>query len=165
MTLDLTKLISGVQSQIDFEFEFALDKSYLESIGSVDASLFKVSGYLKKLSERYDLTLTYSGEVVFECHRCLQNVKLTLKNDIKRIVVSERESDVDAEWLTYEGYAIPLVPILEEDITLILPLQVLCAESCKGLCPSCGVDLNKETCTCDETKIDPRLEALKHLFT
>ena len=32
-------------------------------------------------------------------------------------------------------------------------------------CPHCGKDLNNGMCECDEAKIDPRLEALKNLFT
>ncbi|MGX8797934.1 YceD family protein [Fusibacter sp. JL298sf-3] len=165
MNLDLTKLISGLQDQMVFDFELELDKSFMESIGSVDASVIRVSGVVKKLEKRYVLTFTYSGEATFECHRCLQPVTITLENSAERLLVPTRDFDEEEDWVELVGRDLMLVPILEEDITLNLPLQVLCTETCNGLCPQCGIDLNKETCVCNESKIDPRLEALKHLFT
>lgn len=162
MNLDLSKIISGVQNQLNFNFDFVLDKSYMESIGSVEASAFKVFGTVKRLEKRYDLNLTYSGEIVFECHRCLKSVSLHFEDSMQRLLVTKVETEEDQEWLTLESSVLDLRPILEEEITLNLPLQVLCANNCNGLCPGCGVDLNIETCTCEETKIDPRLEALKH---
>lgn len=165
MNLDLSKLISGVQSELQFEFEHELNKSYMESIGSVDANPFRVSGTVKRLEKRFALSFTYSGDVTFECHRCLQQVNMTLENDVERLIVQSLEHSFDEDWVELSGPLLELAPILEEDITLNLPLQVLCTDDCKGLCPTCGIDLNKETCECDESKIDPRLEALKQLFT
>lgn len=165
MNLDLSKLISGIQNEVIFDFEYEPNKSYMESIGSVQSSVIRVFGKVKKLEKRFDLTFSYSGEVAFECHRCLQTVKITLKNDVERIVVQSLSPDSVEDWVQLNGPNLDLVSILEEDITLNLPLQVLCTENCKGLCAHCGIDLNKETCECDESKIDPRLEALKQLFT
>jgi uncharacterized protein len=36
---------------------------------------------------------------------------------------------------------------------LLIPLNPLCSNNCKGLCPSCGADLNKERCTCADKNI------------
>jgi uncharacterized protein len=41
-----------------------------------------------------------------------------------------------------------LTESVREDILLALPQACLCREDCRGLCPSCGKDLNKETCSC-----------------
>jgi uncharacterized protein len=30
----------------------------------------------------------------------------------------------------------------------MIPAKHLCRESCKGLCPRCGANLNEETCEC-----------------
>jgi uncharacterized protein len=42
-----------------------------------------------------------------------------------------------------------------------MPLNPLCREDCKGLCPQCGTNLNTETCDCAQEWEDPRLAALK----
>ena len=165
MNLDVSKVIKGLQNQADFEFNLALEKPFLESIECVNASDISVSGNLRKIGKRYELTLSYSGDLVFECHRCLKEVNINLENTLERILVATLETEVNEEWILLEGNVLNLTPVLEEDITLNLPLQILCHEDCAGLCPQCGKDLNKGMCECDETQIDPRLEALKNLFT
>ena len=42
----------------------------------------------------------------------------------------------------------PLGPALREELILRVPDYVVCSESCRGLCPSCGVNLNETTCEC-----------------
>ena len=34
------------------------------------------------------------------------------------------------------------------EITLALPMNLLCRDDCRGLCPVCGADLNREKCSC-----------------
>ena len=53
-------------------------------------------------------------------------------------------------------------PLLREQFVLAVPYAPLCSETCKGLCPQCGIDLNSHTCACQKP-IDPRLAALKGL--
>jgi uncharacterized protein len=50
-----------------------------------------------------------------------------------------------------------------EQFVLALPFKPLCSETCKGLCPTCGADLNEGPCGCDEGGLDPRLAALRTL--
>jgi uncharacterized protein len=45
-----------------------------------------------------------------------------------------------------------------------LPMHPLCKQSCKGICPQCGADLNVSPCTCENDNVDIRLEKLKNLF-
>ena len=165
MNLELSRVIKGLQKQADFECDLELEKSFLESIECVNASAIKAFGNVKKIDRRYELTLSYSGDLVFECHRCLKNVNISLENTVERVLVTSNESDENEEFILIEDGVLELSSVVEEDITLNLPLQILCNEDCAGLCPQCGKDLNNGMCECDETKIDPRLEALKNLFT
>jgi uncharacterized protein len=54
--------------------------------------------------------------------------------------------------------------MVRESILLTLPLKPLCREDCKGLCPICGIDLNKSVCSCVKRETDPRWEKLKGLL-
>ena len=54
--------------------------------------------------------------------------------------------------------------LLRENILLSLPVQPLCREDCRGLCPRCGANLNQGACSCRETPADPRFEALRKLL-
>jgi uncharacterized protein len=165
MNLDLSKVIKGLQNQLDFDYNLALEKSYLESIECKGASVIHVFGHVKKIDKRYDLTLTYSGDLIFECHRCLCQVNINLEHTVERVLVTIADKDEVEEVVLIENGRLNMLPVLEEDITLNLPLQILCKEDCAGLCPHCGKDLNMSMCACEKTKIDPRLEALKNLFT
>lgn len=70
--------------------------------------------------------------------------------------------EVDAE--PFDGKTIDLDPIVREQVLLALPVTVLCREDCKGLCPTCGQDLNDKDCGHSEKKeIDVRLLKLKDI--
>jgi uncharacterized protein len=62
---------------------------------------------------------------------------------------------------TYAGKELDLRPAVREQILLSLPSAPVCSDDCKGLCPSCGKDLNEGECGCDRTVMDPRWAALK----
>lgn len=64
---------------------------------------------------------------------------------------------------TYSGHTIDLWPHLREQVLLAAPPSPLCTESCKGLCPSCGQDLNLRDCGHRVLNLDPRWDALKGL--
>ena len=49
--------------------------------------------------------------------------------------------------------------VLAED----MDTKTLCSEDCKGLCPGCGVNLNREPCRCKK-QVDPRLAKLASLL-
>ena len=120
---------------------------------------------------------TFKGDLTVACSRCIGPVKLVI--DEKLLVTfmplhempeedeaeAEEGVEVDSEDLDlfpYEGDSIDLEPLFREQFVLAVPFAPLCSETCKGLCPQCGIDRNTSTCTC-EAPIDPRLAALKGL--
>jgi len=72
-------------------------------------------------------------------------------------------SDGDLELEPFDGKTVPLDPMLREQILLSLPMDLLCKDDCKGLCPVCGQDLNAAECGHDRRSVDPRWSALKNL--
>ena len=40
----------------------------------------------------------------------------------------------------------------------------LCRQDCKGLCPSCGCNLNESVCSCGSKQADPRMAVLAKLL-
>lgn len=51
----------------------------------------------------------------------------------------------------------------EDAFILDMDTKTLCSEDCKGLCPGCGVNLNREPCRCKK-QVDPRLAKLASLL-
>ena len=66
-----------------------------------------------------------------------------------------------AEEETYTSKSIDLWPFVREQILLAAPPSPVCREECKGLCISCGQDLNLADCGHRQVVTDPRWEALK----
>jgi uncharacterized protein len=63
----------------------------------------------------------------------------------------------------YQGEGLELEDVLREQVLLAVPIKQLCRETCKGLCPQCGKNLNRETCDCAAPQLDARWSALKDL--
>ncbi len=88
------------------------------------------------------------------CSRCLEKFEMPL----------EFELNLEVDKDEVENDEIDINTSLEENIVLALPMQVVCTEDCKGLCPSCGINLNYEDCDCIMHKVDPRLAKLEKLL-
>jgi len=63
----------------------------------------------------------------------------------------------------YQGEGLFLAEVLTEQVLLALPMKVICRSDCRGLCPSCGANLNHEECRCETHATDPRLAPLARL--
>lgn len=58
------------------------------------------------------------------------------------------ETDEEDEIYYYQGDQVDLAPMLREQVILAAPIQPLCNETCAGLCPRCGQNLNEGRCAC-----------------
>jgi uncharacterized protein len=104
------------------------------------------------------------------CDRCLEPAAEEIERsfDLYYRPVEELEGGVevglkaaDSDVGFYEGDGISLIDILREQILLALPVQRLCREDCKGLCPICGMSLNEQKCSCVAPVVESRWDALK----
>lgn len=59
-------------------------------------------------------------------------------------------SDQEEDVYVCTGDRAELAEMLREHIILSTPMQPLCHEECRGLCPVCGRDRNEEACSCIE---------------
>jgi uncharacterized protein len=162
MQLDLFELKHGRKKELAFDekLTFANDILINHNVNSVKP--FHLVGKVYYLDNKLYIHFHYEGMVHFVCDRCLSDFAYELKNEVSRELSELDEFDVD--WLVIRDGKIDLTEALTDDILINLPIQLLCSEECEGICPTCGVNLNDESCDCDEEMIDPRLEALKNFF-
>ena len=108
------------------------------------------------------------------CSRCLEPFRLgvdstfDLRYQPHAVNTGEGEKEIEEDDLStafYDNDEIDLGQLMREQFYLALPMKPLCREDCKGLCPECGVNLNRETCNCKRNWDDPRLAALRELKT
>lgn len=122
-----------------------------------------------------------SGEALLQCSRCLSAFSMPLDISFEEEFVEGTEpapgdeDDDDEEEMEesgravtyYAGDEIDLTQPLRENVLLEVPMKPLCDEDCRGLCASCGTNLNEGECQCTNTvlpDVDPRLAALKELL-
>lgn len=106
------------------------------------------------------------------CARCVEPVRRHLEGEFDLLYrplgvdaagdessISEAETEIGY----YSGEGILLEDVLKEQVLLAMPVKQVCSEACRGLCPTCGCNLNHETCQCGERPPDPRWAALEDI--
>jgi len=70
----------------------------------------------------------------------------------------------DLELGRYAGEELDFGPVLLETLLTSWPMQPRCSEACRGLCPSCGANLNLAPCGCDVQEGNRPFEGLGELL-
>ncbi len=118
---------------------------------TVDVLLESVHGGILVTGE---VDADWSGQ----CRRCLEPVSGELAVEVRELF--EEGGDYERSY-PLRGDQLDLEPMARDAIVLELPLAPLCQEGCKGLCPTCGVNRNRERCECGDTAPrDPRWAGL-----
>lgn len=113
--------------------------------------------------EVHDLETSISGN----CGKCLkkysQKIEIPLiEREFFPAIPKNLVDQEDIFLINKKDMTIDLSEVLRQEILLHFPLIPVCSKSCKGLCPKCGIDLNKKTCKCSkETVADKPLAILK----
>jgi uncharacterized protein len=108
-----------------------------------------------------------SGRADLACRRCLTPVRVPFSEAVTFLYRSGLDAraaeDEDAYPLPSRATELDLTDAVREHAILAVPRFVLCAETCRGFCPRCGVNLNTGTCECEPEGMDERWAALKRL--
>ncbi len=127
---------------------------------------------IQRRSDHLEVTGTIRGTLRLACDRCLEDFSWELRRGVRILLFdetrtpTEEEKELEPEELEYEffdGVIIDVDRMIAEEIFLELPFRSLCSESCRGLCPGCGVNLNTETCRCSKPADDHPFAALAAL--
>jgi uncharacterized protein len=188
MLLDISRLRTAAQDvnrQIEPE-AFADLKDDFKVVGTTDV----VGTVRREKGTTVILEVRVSSVIEVTCSRCLEPFTVPVYVDVTTRFVSPEDfakvteetaartgrlkagdagEDEDeaggAEHVLglaeYRDAKIDLGEVVREQLYLALPMKPLCREDCKGLCPVCGVNRNRETCTCQQEWVDPRMAALK----
>jgi uncharacterized protein len=104
------------------------------------------------------------------CDRCAELATFPLESRFDLVYLPATddrpggEDEIDAAGIEvgyYEGGGLSLNEILREVVLLALPMQLVCAEDCKGICPVCGQNRNQRECGCQPEEADDRWNKLK----
>jgi len=107
------------------------------------------------------------------CDRCSETVNVRMEKEFRTLFVPRDRGpgggdlellpdDLDLGF--YDGAGIEVDDIFWEQVVLALPAKILCREECRGLCPRCGADRNREECGCPAETPETPFDVLKTLL-
>lgn len=162
------------------ELELTTEEAVLREPISLSVNLIKAGAHVHAEG-------AMEGTFIWECVRCLKpydkamhipfiaeyRVPDSSTKSRGRVMKDRRQDSSDVESVDQDddayvctGDQVELADMLREHIILSVPMQPLCHEQCRGLCPVCGRDRNEELCSCvEETQKNPFAilqERLKH---
>jgi uncharacterized protein len=128
----------GAFAQVEFlgqQYEFA-DGAYVQVSYFLDNDDIAVTG-------------SFEARANVVCAKCLKEFEYPVSFHFTEYYKKSRQ---DADY-TYAGHSIDLTQMLQDNFVLSLPSRHVCSEMCKGLCVSCGADMNNSPCDC-KSEID-----------
>ncbi|HEX3015124.1 MAG TPA: DUF177 domain-containing protein [Desulfobacteria bacterium] len=174
MLINVAKVRKTFGASETFEFQEKLAPldiggELLEFTGPVEV-VVKVTN----LGNALLITGVIHSRVKCDCSRCLETIILPADGEFEQEMcyVSELQSylsdhpeaEEDENYLVLNTDTVDLTEMVREQIVLATPMKPLCSETCQGLCPKCGKNLNLGACGCNVQEIDPRLADLAKLL-
>ena len=134
MQIRLADYKEGVLTKVSGEYEpKSLDVEFIDFVYSQNIAL---RGTVEKGAD----TLTFRGQLTSEiqniCGRCLKPVPRSLDCPFEFFYALKGKEVIET------------LDDLRETLILEHPISFVCQESCRGLCPQCGINLNESRCAC-----------------
>lgn len=136
----------------------------LGELGIIDAgdpiTEYLVAYNIHAYGEDIRLEGTVQTKLLLVCDRCLSDVPLAVEGQFDTIITTSDELESDSDFTVFSPKGdydkIDLTEAFCEGVNLAKPQKVLCRNECKGLCATCGADLNKAGCKCADEAVDDR---------
>lgn len=156
MLIDV-KYLADKKENFNFSESFELPRGdYMMKVSAV------VTGNVYRQGTDYIVDGKVKTVLNLNCDLCLSAFETKLDFDLNEIF--SENPDLDEEIWELSDKTIDLKPAVIANIILNMPMQVLCSDDCKGLCPKCGHNLNDGDCGCDRGYVNPQFEKLLNLF-
>ena len=169
MVIDLTNVLTGSERVLNKEIPFPMATIAMEGRNYRVLEASDVHVHIVGVSER-ELLIEGHAELTIElvCDRCLEPVNRDFSLSFSHPISLDDKDAVhneDMHEANYvDGYKLDVDRLLFNEILVGWPSKVLCKEDCKGLCNTCGQNLNEGTCDCEDTGLDPRMSVIRDLF-
>ena len=159
---DLRELARG---PVETRADLPATDSLFTGLDFVLAEPVRVTGRLQPAGEgRFYWRARVAARVTEACRRCLEPVPVAVEAEIDALFTQDPDAldDPDSYPLPPDVTEVDVTPAVREELILAVPQYVVCRDDCRGLCPSCGHDLNAGPCGC-APPTDLRWQALAGL--
>lgn len=127
----------------------------------------RVTGRLSSAGDgRFYFSGRFAGRLDRPCRLCLEEVDVPVEDEVHFLLAetgAEEADDPDVFLYDPSARLLDLRAAVRETWIITAPAFVQCREDCRGLCATCGTNLNESACDCAPIKADTRWGALlKH---
>ncbi len=163
---DLLRLNVGfiIHETIGYSRDFDIEADSVNLSPDLKLSDLKGKVRVTRTAQGLLVQVKMKARVPSECVRCLEDFGMQLDVNYTDLYAFNEKSLTEMGLIVPENGKIDLAPILREEMLISVPISPVCQPDCKGLCPTCGENLNLGLCNHDDEDIDPRLAALRSLL-
>lgn len=147
-----------------FAYELTPDELDITDTDLKVTATIQLEGVVENAGDVILLKADVKTEIERTCGRCLKVFTEPLAAQVVEKFYPAGAENIENDAFIYESDLLDITEPVRESLLLAVPLQSLCREDCRGLCPVCGADRNEGDCGCDATTVDPRLAALKQFI-
>src|SRR3954470_24220564 len=150
-------LTSGQGRRLDLEVELG-DFDFGDAQYATPDTVPVVLDVAKMTGGGYSLRLRFSARLNGPCMRCLEPATPETEVDAREVDQPGGGEELTSPYLSDDE--LDLRSWAHDAYALALPVQVLCRPDCRGLCPTCGANLNPEPDHAHEAAPDARWSKL-----
>jgi uncharacterized protein len=159
MKIKIAKLIDG-----ENQWQESITPESIEVDPRTCKSLLRVDLLVKRRPGKIQVFVSVEAEQVVTCDRCCDDMVMTTSGQ-SSVYFSERESilpeeDMGDEYRCFvQGQSeLDVTAEVRDALVLSIPYQNLCSPDCKGLCVTCGTNLNQGDCVCVKNATESSIE-------
>jgi len=162
MRLNVNRLLHTPNASQEVRFE--MDLSQLDFGGAAPITRpVTVEGRIRNQAGVLLCQLEMHTTLHCVCDRCMEEFDAPKSVSYSCVLAEEKQGEDSDEIILLEHDEVDLAELARDAFILDMDTKTLCSEDCKGLCPGCGVNLNREPCRCKK-QVDPRLAKLASLL-
>ena len=153
-----------VSSDVGFTNEFPFDFDKIKVADDLELRDLHGSAFISRTPQGLLVTGEFECSFKVECVRCLCEFDTTVRWEMTELFAFNEKSATDSGLILSDDAQIDLAPLLRDYALTEVPISPICKPDCKGLCPTCGQDLNKKDCGHRAETNDSPFSILKDLL-
>jgi uncharacterized protein len=158
MIVKVHEILGTLGAGSSFSFDECVEMEGLELSGNLVVQVELTNAGTRVLAQG-----TALSAVRMPCSRCGEVFLYSAEVPFQEEFLPPGSPELEYGMFTFVDEEVVLDEMLRQNIISALPMQPVCREDCRGLCASCGLNLDLSACQCPGEALDPRWIPLANL--
>ncbi|MDY0087890.1 MAG: DUF177 domain-containing protein [Coriobacteriia bacterium] len=168
--VDVSSILGEPGATLEVDEEVPLSSMCVSDVEAHFTAPPQMRAVLANAGDVLLLTGSVSATAILECSRCLEPFECALVGTLDAVISPSDQPelrDEDQEWYPLIDESVDLLPAAQSALRVEVPFAPVHSAECHGICPTCGCNLNEDTCACQHdstSSADSPFAALKDLL-